>query len=118
MRAGNFEAKPLLRFFGMEKAARASLMVYNTREEVDLLASALEERRLKGAHNRSSAPLRHRRCPRFRKPWVRRTPPRMAMQKARRFATPCRLSGSGLIPPRHHVSSRTQGGSRLALSIC
>ena len=43
VRAGKLAAEPLLKFFGVDKAVRASLMFYNTRDEIDLLASALEE---------------------------------------------------------------------------
>ena len=45
VRAGKLAAEPLLRFFGVEKAVRASLMFYNTREEIDRLAQALEDTR-------------------------------------------------------------------------
>jgi cysteine desulfurase/selenocysteine lyase len=45
VRAGKLSAEPLLKIVGVEKAGRASLMSYNTREEVDVLAEALKETR-------------------------------------------------------------------------
>jgi cysteine desulfurase/selenocysteine lyase len=41
VRAGNLEAAPLLRAFGVEAAVRASFMFYNTREEAEALARSL-----------------------------------------------------------------------------
>ncbi len=40
-RAGHHCAQPTLRHFGVESAARPSLSLYNTHEEVDTLVSAL-----------------------------------------------------------------------------
>jgi cysteine desulfurase/selenocysteine lyase len=45
VRAGKLSAEPLLKIVGVEKAVRASLMSYKTREEVDVLAEALKETR-------------------------------------------------------------------------
>jgi cysteine desulfurase/selenocysteine lyase len=42
VRAGTLEAQPILKALGVEEAVRASFMFYNTREEVDTLADALE----------------------------------------------------------------------------
>ncbi|HET7240332.1 MAG TPA: aminotransferase class V-fold PLP-dependent enzyme, partial [Gemmatimonadales bacterium] len=41
IRAGDLAALPLLRTFGVSRAARASLYLYTTEEEVDRLADAL-----------------------------------------------------------------------------
>jgi cysteine desulfurase/selenocysteine lyase len=41
VRAGHHCAQPILRRFGLESAVRASLAMYNTRDEVDLLVAAL-----------------------------------------------------------------------------
>ena len=41
VRAGHHCAQPILRRFGLESAVRASLAMYNTRGEVDLLVAAL-----------------------------------------------------------------------------
>lgn len=41
VRAGDLSALPLLRHFGVTKALRASLHVYNSREDIDRLAEAL-----------------------------------------------------------------------------
>jgi cysteine desulfurase/selenocysteine lyase len=41
VRAGHHCAQPLLRRFGLEAAVRASIALYNTREEIDALVSAL-----------------------------------------------------------------------------
>jgi len=41
VRAGHHCAQPILRRYGLESAVRASLAMYNTRAEVDLLAAAL-----------------------------------------------------------------------------
>lgn len=41
VRAGHHCAQPALRFFGLESAARASLALYNTAEEVDQLTDSL-----------------------------------------------------------------------------
>jgi cysteine desulfurase / selenocysteine lyase len=43
VRAGHHCAQPILRRFGQESTVRASLALYNTREEVDALASALHQ---------------------------------------------------------------------------
>ncbi|HEV2735324.1 MAG TPA: aminotransferase class V-fold PLP-dependent enzyme [Longimicrobiaceae bacterium] len=42
VRAGKLAAEPLLRALGTDEAVRASFMFYNTREEADALADALE----------------------------------------------------------------------------
>ncbi len=42
VRAGHHCAQPSLRRFGLEATVRPSLAFYNTREEVDRLAAALE----------------------------------------------------------------------------
>jgi cysteine desulfurase/selenocysteine lyase len=41
IRAGDLASLPLLRRFGVSRAARASLYLYTTEEEVDRLAHAL-----------------------------------------------------------------------------
>jgi cysteine desulfurase/selenocysteine lyase len=41
VRAGHHCAQPILRRYGLESAVRASLAMYNTRSEVDLLVAAL-----------------------------------------------------------------------------
>ena len=41
VRAGHHCAQPILRHYGLESAVRASLAMYNTRGEVDLLVTAL-----------------------------------------------------------------------------
>jgi cysteine desulfurase / selenocysteine lyase len=41
VRAGHHCAQPILRRYGLESAVRASLAMYNTRDEVDLLVAAL-----------------------------------------------------------------------------
>ena len=41
VRAGHHCAQPILHRFGLESAVRASLAMYNTRDEVDLLVAAL-----------------------------------------------------------------------------
>ena len=41
VRAGHHCAQPILRRYGLESAVRASLAMYNTRGEVDLLVAAL-----------------------------------------------------------------------------
>jgi cysteine desulfurase/selenocysteine lyase len=43
VRAGKLEAEPLLKALGTEEAVRASFMFYNTYEEADVLAAALEK---------------------------------------------------------------------------
>ncbi|MGP3970621.1 SufS family cysteine desulfurase [Streptomyces sp. 6N223] len=43
IRAGHHCAQPLLRHYGLESAARASLALYNTTEEVDQLVTSLHE---------------------------------------------------------------------------
>jgi cysteine desulfurase/selenocysteine lyase len=43
VRAGHHCAQPILRRFGLEGTVRASLALYNTREEVDCLVSALRQ---------------------------------------------------------------------------
>jgi selenocysteine lyase/cysteine desulfurase len=40
--AGKLEAEPLLKALGTEEAVRAPFMFYNTYEEADVLAAALE----------------------------------------------------------------------------
>jgi cysteine desulfurase/selenocysteine lyase len=53
VRSGHHCAQPLMRRLGMEFAIRASLYIYNTKEEVERLAAALEEaRRAFGAGRR------------------------------------------------------------------
>jgi cysteine desulfurase/selenocysteine lyase len=42
VRAGTHCAMPLMEFFGVSATARASFGLYNTRDEVDALVSALE----------------------------------------------------------------------------
>ena len=41
VRAGHHCAQPILRRFGLESSVRASLALYNTRDDVDALAAAL-----------------------------------------------------------------------------
>ncbi len=41
IRSGHLCAQPLLRFFGVDAAARASFALYNTQEEIDLFCEAL-----------------------------------------------------------------------------
>jgi cysteine desulfurase/selenocysteine lyase len=43
VRAGHHCAQPVMQFFGVPATARASFAFYNTREEVDKLASAIEK---------------------------------------------------------------------------
>lgn len=43
VRTGNHCAQPVMDFFGIPGTVRASLAVYNTREEVDLLVAALQK---------------------------------------------------------------------------
>jgi cysteine desulfurase/selenocysteine lyase len=43
VRAGKLAAEPLLKALGADEAVRASFMFYNTREEADALADALEK---------------------------------------------------------------------------
>ncbi len=45
VRAGTHCAQPILQRFGVASTARASLAMYNTREEIDALADALEKAR-------------------------------------------------------------------------
>jgi len=45
VRAGTHCAQPILQRFGVASTARASLAMYNTREEIDALAEALEKAR-------------------------------------------------------------------------
>jgi len=52
VRAGHHCAQPILRRFGLESAVRASLAMYNTRGEVDLLAAALRRLAPGGGHRR------------------------------------------------------------------
>ncbi len=42
IRTGHHCAMPIMQFYGVPATARASLAFYNTREEIDLLAEALE----------------------------------------------------------------------------
>ncbi|MBP5181375.1 MAG: aminotransferase class V-fold PLP-dependent enzyme, partial [Clostridiales bacterium] len=42
IRAGHHCAQPLLQFIGVNSAARASIMFYNTEEEIDKLADSLK----------------------------------------------------------------------------
>ncbi len=42
IRAGHHCAQPVMKFFGLPATARASLAFYNTREEIDILATAIE----------------------------------------------------------------------------
>ncbi|CAA9366225.1 MAG: Cysteine desulfurase _ SufS [uncultured Gemmatimonadetes bacterium] len=42
-RPGKLAAEPMLKALGVEEAVRASFMFYNTREEADVLARALEK---------------------------------------------------------------------------
>jgi cysteine desulfurase / selenocysteine lyase len=54
VRAGHHCAQPIHRRFGLESSVRASLALYNTREDLDALASALQRlqvSRRNGAHN-------------------------------------------------------------------
>ncbi len=48
VRAGHHCAQPLLRRFGLEAAVRASVALYNTREEIDALVTALRAGVAKG----------------------------------------------------------------------
>lgn len=48
VRAGHHCAQPLLRRFGLEAAVRASVALYNTREEIDALVTALHAGVAKG----------------------------------------------------------------------
>ncbi|WP_433605296.1 SufS family cysteine desulfurase [Dactylosporangium sp. CA-139114] len=50
VRAGHHCAQPILRRFGVEETVRASLALYNTRQEIDLLAAGL--RRVAARHAR------------------------------------------------------------------
>ncbi|RLU81595.1 cysteine desulfurase [Streptomyces griseocarneus] len=49
IRAGHHCAQPSLRHYGLESAARASLALYNTAEEVDELVAALHQLQAQGA---------------------------------------------------------------------
>ncbi|HEY1463370.1 MAG TPA: aminotransferase class V-fold PLP-dependent enzyme, partial [Terriglobales bacterium] len=42
VRAGHHCAQPILRRFGLEKTVRATLALYNTREDLDALVAALQ----------------------------------------------------------------------------
>ena len=57
MRAGHHCAQPILRRYGLEGTVRASLALYNTREDIDCLVSALRQiaaSRGRQAHHRPS----------------------------------------------------------------
>jgi cysteine desulfurase/selenocysteine lyase len=54
VRAGHHCAQPLMRVLGVPATARASFYVYNTRDEVDALAEALEK--AKGIFGRAGQP--------------------------------------------------------------
>ncbi len=43
IRAGHHCAQPVMQFFGVPATARASFAFYNTREEVDKLAEAVQK---------------------------------------------------------------------------
>ena len=43
IRTGHHCAMPVVQFFGLPATARASLGIYNTFEEIDILADALEK---------------------------------------------------------------------------
>ena len=43
VRSGNHCAQPLMRYLGIDSTCRASFYFYNTKEDVDKLAEALEE---------------------------------------------------------------------------
>ncbi|MES1158711.1 MAG: aminotransferase class V-fold PLP-dependent enzyme, partial [Terricaulis silvestris] len=43
VRAGHHCAQPILRRFGVEETVRASLALYNTRDEIDCLVTALRQ---------------------------------------------------------------------------
>ena len=43
VRSGHHCAHPLMQFFGVPATARASLAFYNTREDVDKLADAIQK---------------------------------------------------------------------------
>ena len=43
IRAGHHCAQPVMQRYGVAATARASLAMYNTREEIDALVNALEE---------------------------------------------------------------------------
>lgn len=43
VRAGSLDAKPMLEALGTDIAVRASFMFYNTRQEMEVLASAVAE---------------------------------------------------------------------------
>jgi cysteine desulfurase/selenocysteine lyase len=43
LRTGHHCAMPLMTFFGVPATARASLGVYNTRQEIDVLVDALDQ---------------------------------------------------------------------------
>ncbi|VAV86518.1 Cysteine desulfurase =_ SufS, partial [hydrothermal vent metagenome] len=45
VRAGTHCAQPLLERFGVTSTCRASFAMYNTRQEIDILAEALEKAR-------------------------------------------------------------------------
>jgi cysteine desulfurase/selenocysteine lyase len=45
VRAGTHCAQPLLQRFGVTSTCRASFAMYNTRDEIDALAQALEKAR-------------------------------------------------------------------------
>jgi len=52
VRAGHHCAQPILRRYGLESAVRASLAMYNTRSEVDLLVAALRRLAANAARRR------------------------------------------------------------------
>lgn len=54
-RAGKLAAEPMLRALGVDEAVRAPFMFYNTRDEADVLAGALEKiaRRARGGPARA-----------------------------------------------------------------
>ena len=43
VRSGNHCAQPLMRYLGIDSTCRASFYIYNTKEDVDRLISALKE---------------------------------------------------------------------------
>ena len=48
VRAGHHCAQPVLRHFGCESVVRASLALYNTKQDVDRLADALVQLQKRG----------------------------------------------------------------------
>ncbi|MGC4086517.1 MAG: family 2A encapsulin nanocompartment cargo protein cysteine desulfurase [Polyangiaceae bacterium] len=50
VRSGHHCAQPILRRFGLESSVRASLALYNVREDVDALVSVLHRLQANGAH--------------------------------------------------------------------